>query len=49
LRFGVNIPYYQFLRTAIPRSFLPQVVYPVVDAELLYLLDDVAQRLEAGE
>ncbi|MFW5771754.1 MAG: O-antigen ligase family protein [Phototrophicaceae bacterium] len=40
--FGVNIPYYQFLRFSIPRSFLPPVFYPSADAALSYLLAALA-------
>lgn len=36
---AINIPYAQFLRLAIPRFFLPQVMYPVDDPVLLYLLE----------
>lgn len=36
---AINIAYTQFLRLALPRFFLPQVIYPVDDPVLLYLLE----------
>ncbi|RMG76062.1 MAG: hypothetical protein D6711_04885 [Chloroflexi bacterium] len=41
--FGANIPYYQFLRFAIPRRFLPQVNYPASDLALAYLIQAFEQ------
>lgn len=37
--FGINVPYFQFLRSSIPRRFLPSVFYPSTDPALRYLLD----------
>jgi len=38
---SLNIAYAQFLRLTIPRQYLPQVVYPVDDPVLLYLLENI--------
>ena len=38
--FATNIPYFQFLVSAIPRQLLPDVFYPIPDAPLRRLLDD---------
>ncbi|MEQ8671726.1 MAG: O-antigen ligase family protein [Aggregatilineales bacterium] len=38
--FGTNIGNFQFLRIVVPRRFLPQVYYPVVDPLLLFILED---------
>jgi putative inorganic carbon (HCO3(-)) transporter len=38
---AINIAYGQFLRLAIPRWFLPGVYYPVDDAALVYLIENV--------
>lgn len=37
--FATNIPYFQFLVSAIPRQLLPDVFYPIPDAPLRRLLD----------
>lgn len=39
---SLNIAYAQFLRLTIPRQYLPQVVYPVDDPVLVYLLSNSA-------
>jgi len=36
----LNIPHAQFMRLAIGRQFLPQVVYPTDDPALIYLLEN---------
>lgn len=38
---AINIAYGQFLRLAIPRWFLPGVYYPVDDAALVYLIENM--------
>jgi tetratricopeptide (TPR) repeat protein len=38
--FGVNIPYFQFLRYAVPRQFVPQLYYPAAHPALLLLLGE---------
>ncbi|MCL4254884.1 MAG: tetratricopeptide repeat protein, partial [Anaerolineae bacterium] len=39
ISFATNIPYFQFLVSAIPRQLLPDVFYPIPDAPLRRLLD----------
>lgn len=47
---GANIHYIQFLRTAIPRLFAPQVNYPLADPALLHwLARGTEQGVEQGE
>ncbi len=38
----MNIAYAQFIRTAIARWYLPQVIYPVGDPALLHFLDELS-------
>lgn len=43
--FGINVPYFQYLRIAIPRRFLPQIAYPTADDALLHLIDAVQGQI----
>jgi O-antigen ligase len=43
LFYGINVPYFQFLRYGIPRRFLPSVYYPPTDSGVLYLLEQARQ------